>query len=466
MASSPLLDLTLDAFFSRTAPVATGDLLVVAFSGGPDSTALLAGLARLASRRGLGVVAAHLDHACDPASGERAERARSLAAALGVEIVVSRRPIDPRRRPGESFEAAGRRVRYGFLEEVRRARDARFVVTAHHRDDQAETVLLRLLYGSGLEGLAGIRPRHGRLVRPLLGLGRRELVASLRATGLAPSDDPTNRDLSAARNRVRHGLLPALEAAEPGTTRRLARVAEAALGARKVIEGRLRAALGTAPAGSAEQGVDRRAFAGLPEPLQLHALALLHRAAGAPYPASRASARELLRQLAELGAGSGAESVRCDCPGGWRWQSAGGRLTLGHRAAREPGVPPFSYTLGVPGEVEIPELGLTVRVGRGPVAPWMFQGSRRRAALALPVRAGDRLGVRNRRPGDRIRPLGAPGTRKLKDLLIDRHVPREARDRLPLLCLGARIAWVPGVTVDEDFRIAGEGETWIAEVLP
>jgi tRNA(Ile)-lysidine synthase len=100
----------------------------------------------------------------------------------------------------------------------------------------------------------------------------------------------------------------------------------------------------------------------------------------------------------------------------------------------------------------------------------MFRGEAERAGLALPlepaVRAG-RLQVRTRRPGDRIRPLGAPGARKLKDVLIDRRIPRERRDRLPLLCFGDRIAWVPGVTVDEAFRIPPGAETaWIAEVDP
>ncbi len=460
MASSPLLDQALDAFFTATAPLGPRDRLVVAFSGGPDSTALLAGLARLARRRPLDLVAAHLDHGSDPGSARRAERARTLAAALGIDCVAERRPIADRLLPGEGFEAAGRRVRYGFLEEVRRARGARFVATAHHRDDQAETVLLRLLYGSGLEGLAGIRPVDRRLVRPLLGLGRRDLAASLRTAGLEPADDPTNRDLSMARNRVRHRLLPALEAAEPGTARRLARLAEAALGARSAVERSLRTLLGPGP------DLDRRAFAGLPAALRPHALALLHRAAGAPYPASRAAARELLRQLAELGRDGGAERVGCDCPGGWRWQGSGERLMLVRTTGPAPGAPRFSYTLAIPGEVEIPELGVTMRVARGPVAPWMFHGAPRRAALALPVDAGDRVLVRNRRPGDRLRPLGAPGSRKLKGLLIDRRVPRAVRDRLPLLCLGEQIAWVPGVTVDEAFRLAGEGETWIAEVLP
>jgi tRNA(Ile)-lysidine synthase len=140
--------------------------------------------------------------------------------------------------------------------------------------------------------------------------------------------------------------------------------------------------------------------------------------------------------------------------------------------------------------VEVPEIGVTVRIRREPVAPWMFRGSPRRAALALPpdveraagTSTGAQVVVRSRRPGDRLRPLGAPGTRKLKDVLIDRGVPRRERDRLPLLCVGGRIAWVPGVTVDEAFRLSSlpeapgdergddpannRPETWTAEVIP
>ena len=94
----------------------------------------------------------------------------------------------------------------------------------------------------------------------------------------------------------------------------------------------------------------------------------------------------------------------------------------------------------------------------------MLAGSPCRAALALPLAEGDRVTVRNRRPGDRIHPLGATGSRKLKDLLIDRRVPRRERDRLPLICVGEQIAWVPGVTIDHRFRIAGEPTAWIVEI--
>ena len=94
----------------------------------------------------------------------------------------------------------------------------------------------------------------------------------------------------------------------------------------------------------------------------------------------------------------------------------------------------------------------------------MFQGSPHRAGLALPLAPGDRVTVRNRRPGDRLHPLGAAGSRRLKEVLIDRHVPHGQRDRIPLLCVGERIAWVPGITIDQSFRITGEAVAWVAEV--
>src|SRR5436305_6049469 len=202
MGSSPvtatieadLMDLLhrLEGFFTAEAPLAAGDGVVVAFSGGPDSTALLWGMSRLAPRLGLRLFAAHLDHAMDPSSAARAAAAADLAARLGVPLLAARRDVPSARQPGESHEAAARRQRYAFLEETRQRLGARWVATGHHRDDQAETVLLRLLFGSSLEGLAGVRPVHGAVVRPLLGASRAELAAAVAAAGLAAVDDPTN----------------------------------------------------------------------------------------------------------------------------------------------------------------------------------------------------------------------------------------------------------------------------------
>lgn len=469
-SSVPLVT-TLDSFFRRVAPTRPGDTILAAFSGGPDSTALLHGLVqllRLERHRGLRLLAAHLDHAADPGSAGRAKTAAREAARLGVECVVERRDVAGIARArgwNASPEEAGRRVRYEFLEEVRGEHGARWIVTGHHRDDQAETVALRLLQGTGVEGLAGIQPRRGRVVRPLLELPRDELRRALEASGATATDDPTNRDPAIARSRVRHRVLPALEAVESGTAERLARLAAAAAGAREALETRLEELLRPVAAPGGGVAVGRGSFESLPSPLLPHALALLHRRVGARHPAGRAAREELLRQLAESSTRGGAG---CDLPGGWRWEADGELLVLRRRAAPPPS---FSYTLQVPGTVELPELGLALRIRRQRVEPWMFRGARHRAGLALPLEPGDRVTVRTRRPGDRLRPLGAPGSRKLKDVLIDRRVPRSERDRLPLLCVGGRIAWVPGVTVDEAFRLEddrreGGGTCWTAEVMP
>jgi tRNA(Ile)-lysidine synthase len=133
------------------------------------------------------------------------------------------------------------------------------------------------------------------------------------------------------------------------------------------------------------------------------------------------------------------------------------------REAPESRPSPFTYSFLIPGEIELPELGLRLRIGRAPVEPWMFRGDPNRAALAGNAAYAT---VRTRRPGDRLRPLGAAGARKLKELLIDRRVPVGERDRLPLLELDGRLAWVPGVAIDDAFRLTDESECWVAEMIP
>ena len=446
----------LAAFFSKEAPLSPGDAVVVAFSGGPDSTALLLGMSGLP---GIRLAAAHLDHAMDPGSASRAREAAGIATRLGVPVITER--AEPRGKgpgaPAESPEAAGRYARYEFLERVRGDLGARWIATAHHRDDQAETVLLRLLFGSGLEGLAGVRPVHGRVVRPLLGVPRPALLAALSQAGIEPVDDPTNRNLDVPRNRVRHRLLPSLSANEPDLAPRLARLAGKVRAVSSVLDRRL---AGSLPLHSVTEGVavEREALAGLPEEILPFALAWLHRRAGAPYPAAEAARAELLRQIRQRG------NAGCDCGDGWRWETSG-RLLVLHRAGAVPErVPDFTYTLEVPGELHIPEISARVRVERRAVEPWMFEGSPHRAGLALPLTEGDRVTIRNRRPGDRIHPLGASGSRRLKEVLIDRRVPRQVRERLPLLCVEGRIAWAPGVAIDERFRLNGQATAWVAEV--
>jgi tRNA(Ile)-lysidine synthase len=455
----------LDRFFSDRAPVAPGERLIVAFSGGPDSTALLHGLRELAKHREIGLHAAHLDHAGDARSADRAARAAEIATQIGVPVTLERLAADGTRSPRGPEEAA-RRARYAFLERIRSRVGARYVVTAHHRDDQVESVLLRILHGSGLPGLGGIAPLRGAVVRPLLDFGRRELALALEpstAIGPAPVADPTNQDLDRPRNLLRHHLLPQLVSHDPGLPERVVALGSAATAARRRIEGELRRRWADARTGALEPSL--AALGELPPALWPYLLGMLHREAGAPYPPGQAATRELRREVRRaLATGS---RVGCDAGGGWRWESTDRGLRvvfvpLSRTASLPTG---FAYTLQAPGWVALPEIGRKLRLSRQEPAPWMLRGSATRAALALELDPERRITVRSRRPGDRIRPLGCTYRRRLKELLIDHRIPREERSRLPLLCVDGRIVWVPGVTVDEACRIRGNGPVWVAELL-
>lgn len=455
----------IDRFFSDRAPLGPGERLVIAFSGGPDSTALLHGLCEIASRRGIGLHAAHLDHATDVRSADRAAQAASLAAGLGVPFTVERRAMNGGRSPRGPEEAA-RRDRYAFLERVREQVGARYVVTAHHRDDQIESVLLRILHGSGLPGLGGIASLRGPVVRPLLDLGRRDLALALEqaaATGPPPATDPTNQDLERPRNLLRHRLLPRLVGRDASLPARVVALGVAAAAARRSIEGALRQRLADPQTGALEPPLS--ALGELPPALWPYLLGMLHREAGAPYPPGERATHELRREVRRaLDTGS---RVGCDAGGGWRWESTDRGLRVVFvplsRTASSPAG--FAYTLQAPGWVALPEIGCKLRLSRQEPAPWMLRGSATRAALALELDGERRITVRSRRPGDRIRPLGCAYDRRLKELLIDHRIPRDERSKLPLLCVDGRIVWVPGVTVDEACRIRGDEPVWVAELL-
>ncbi|MBI4424735.1 MAG: tRNA lysidine(34) synthetase TilS [Elusimicrobia bacterium] len=213
--------------------LASGDRVLVAVSGGPDSVCLADFLARLAGRRGLELRLAHFDHGLRGRSARRDEASvRRLAARLGLPLAVRRLPVAAfARRERRSLEDSGRALRYRALRSLARRYRCSKVATGHLQDDQAETVLLHLLRGSRAEGLAGIPARRAlgpgvEVVRPLLCLARDEVLGYLRYRELPWREDPTNREPRFRRNWVRHELLPLLAARAPGLRERLAAMAE------------------------------------------------------------------------------------------------------------------------------------------------------------------------------------------------------------------------------------------------
>lgn len=429
--------------------------IIVAFSGGPDSTALLHSLADLRSRHQIEVVAAHLDHAIDSGSEERARFAHRLADQLHVPFETNRESAPDAQRPGESLESAARRIRYAFLQRLAREHESAHIATAHHRGDQAETVVLRLLYGSGLAGIAGIPARRGAIVRPLLEVSRADIESYLEKHRLDAVSDPTNFTLETPRNVIRHQLLPSLRAKDQTIDSRLLSLAKSARRAIAVADRRLETFLAPNSRGE-EISCQRQALEMLPPNLRIFAIGTLARKLGAS-PPTRSALADLSRQL------QSGQGVGCDLGAGWHLGDHGGALVLGRRQAPKA---PFAYTLTVPGEIRLPELSLVFRVRRQRIEPWMFRGSRWRAGMALPLEAGDQVTIRSRRPGDRIQPYGCSYSRRLKEVLIDLKMARRDRDLLPLLAMDENVVWVPGVTIDHSVRLKGESEAWVAEILP
>jgi len=203
-----------------------GAAIVLAVSGGPDSTALLYGAARLAPSRAWRLTVAHLDHALRDGSADEAAAVAAAAARLGLAVEVRRADVAAiAAAEHRSLEDAGRQARYRFLEQAGAARGSdALIATAHTADDVAETILLHLARGSGLRGLRGIPERRGRIVRPLLHARRATLRAALDAAGIGYATDPSNADPAHARNRVRGELLPALERLNPAAVDALTRL--------------------------------------------------------------------------------------------------------------------------------------------------------------------------------------------------------------------------------------------------
>ena len=214
------------AWLAPCAPLLRGKSALVALSGGADSTALAVALAALREELGLsGLAFGHVDHALRPESGDEALRAGELARSLGIPFLSER--LDPPDRTPDGLEAWAREARYAALDRMRERAGCDLTATAHHRMDQAETLTMRLARGTGFAGLAGIRrlDDRRRLVRPLLEADPAELRAWLRELGLRWSEDPSNSDQRIARNAVRHRILPAWEAREPGAAATLSHVA-------------------------------------------------------------------------------------------------------------------------------------------------------------------------------------------------------------------------------------------------
>ncbi len=432
-----------------------GARVVAAVSGGSDSVALAWILRELSEAGAVRLTAiAHLDHSLRGAESARdAAFCRDLAAELGVPFDVEAVDVASLAKAnGQSIEEAGREARYAFFDRVRARTTADAVATGHTRDDQAETVLMRVFRGAGTKGLAGIPPRRGAIVRPLIDLRRVELVGWLDAHSRRWVEDSTNADRALTRNWIRHALLPEVTARfGDGVIDVLARGADLARADDSVLS---EIAREVAPGIQTSVGddIELSVPALCVQPLAIRqrvVRGVLKRFGGGP---SAAHVEAVLR-MAESG-----QPARLQLGQRLLELSSGGRV-LSIREARpaERTGSSWTYPLEIPGEIDLPEAAgrLTASpttleaLGGMSKVKHLPQGQAVAAGLEGP------LVVRAWQPGDAMHVLGLSGRKKVQDLFVDRKVPRERRHMVPVVAHpDGRIVWVAGHALGEPFRVS------------
>ena len=427
--------------------IARGERILVALSGGADSVALVHALHRLGGRApacgGYRLTAGHLNHQLRGDESNRDEQfVRELCQRLQIELIVER---TDRLRGSANLEERARDLRYEFLHRVADRIGARQIALAHHADDQAETVLMRLLRGSGIAGLSAMSPSGpGRLVRPMLSLNRLHILAYLDAIGASYVTDSSNLSSAFLRNQVRHQLLPMLERDyAPRLSRRLAGLSDEM----RSLDDFLRSAAGrelrrrqASPA-----RLDLTNFAELHPAL---ANALLREWLRVQLGDLRRVDRDAIQRMSRLCANAAPGSL-AEVTGGWRLRREYGVAVL--ERAHAVTTSSFIIELTRDGATAVPAAGFifnarTLRPGDPgcPREASMPRGNQLEALFDADQIDGQ-LSVRSFRHGDRLQPLGMIGTRKVHDVFVDRKLPRECRPTWPIVESGGGILWIPGM---------------------
>lgn len=483
------------AAIERDALLPAASRVVVAVSGGADSLCLLGTLAALCGPGrawpGVELVVAHLDH------GLRGEAARAdavwvagLADQLGAPSRLGACDVAAlASREGRSIEDAGRVARYRFLREVAASEGAARIFVGHTHDDQVETLIMQWLRGSGLAGLAGMRPLEGEIARPLLTVTRAQTHAYCAARGWTPREDPTNADLRYRRNRVRHELIPLLARYNPNLGETLTRNARLLADDERYLEEQAQRAWSDACREvTAERIVlGSAALMALPPALRRRVLRRAASMLAAGEPVLEARHVAILETL--LAHARGSRSVHL--PAGVCACTVADTLVFERRpaaaarAARDRGdgpvARPDSVALPVPGCVAVPGTGWRVRAELlDPAAGSPPPGAERLWTAARPLDArgprpalgtatdvgqaelrayldadvaGEPLSVCTWQPGDRFQPLGMQREKKLQDYFVDAKVPHMERERIPLVWGPRHLLWVAGHRLDDRARL-------------
>lgn len=433
-------------YIRRNKLLKAGNRVGAAVSAGADSVGLLRLLLELRKELGIVLSAIHFNHKLRGAEADADEQFVSgLAGQYKLELHCESGDVQGYAAHKHlSLEAAGREMRYGyFLRLLESGLDR--VATAHTLDDQAETVLLKMVRGAGTRGMAGIYPQlsvHGSqfsekiIVRPLLGTRRRELEAYLRGLGQGWREDSSNRDLRHSRNRVRHGIMPRLERhLNPAVRETLAEASEIARAEEEYWQQQVAQVL---PQAWKTSALKLSVLDGLPLAMQRRVVRAAGESLGLPLEFAHV---EDILQVARNGK---SEML----PGGWTVSRSATELRFDCAPSNRKANLDYEYCLRVPGRIKVPETGTWFEAelvsSRGGYNPDHLLDS---------TMLGKELRVRNWRAGDRFWPAHTKSPKKIKELLQELHITGSERKLWPIVVQGADVVWVRGFPVSAHLRI-------------
>ncbi len=474
-------------FIRAHCPVTGKFKILVAVSGGQDSVCLLHILAGLREELGITLHVAHLDHLLRGAESKAdAQFVAQLACQLGIPATVEQRNVKTYQAEKRlSLEEAAREVRYTFLAEVARSTGANCAAVGHTADDHIETVLMHLLRGTGTKGLRGLQPVSQwqssglgiTVIRPLLSISRQETESYCHDHHLAYMTDASNLSLSPLRNRIRHQLLPLLQSYNPGVNEALLRTARIAGDDFEFLAGEGARLWGGI---ARRQGdtiiLDREGFAALPPALQRYLLrTAIEGLLGSLKDIETRHIEEIMAALVKPA------GKRLSLPGGLFFAIDYTQYHLGKDPVSQSPFPVLGNEteLKIPGETLLPGWRVEASILNSP-ASGKPEGADAPSGKKIPLpldeekgtkglglvssftayfdldKAGGKVTVRCRQPGDRFQPLGMSQPKTLGEFMIDAKIPNAWRRQIPVVCSPEHIIWVVGWRIDDRVKVTEE----------
>lgn len=438
---------------ARHGMIDRGDRIIVALSGGPDSVCLLDMLHRLSDELEIGLIAAHYDHGLrGNEDAFETKLSKDIASSMDVPFEDEKASVDL--KDASSLEERAREARYGFLEKVRVKHGAHKIAMGHNLNDQAETVIMRLLRGSGPSGLVGIPPvRDGVIIRPLIEITRDEITDYLKLRGLPFAVDSSNRSTVHLRNSIRHELMPKLLEYQPNLLERLGVLSTIIRDENSFLESMAVEWVGKEAKKTALGGISVpiSSIRTIPDAFKHRVIREIFKRINKDnaYPMEYDHIDSIMKLPDN-------EKPQCsvDLPNGIMVSKAYEDLIFSIKTAKKKTA--FNYPLEGPGVYPLDATGQILTLEEIDRGEDIFKNRDSSTAYLNADKLQYPLVARSFTPGDRFVPLGMKGHRKVKDFFIDLKVPSEKRASTPILTSGDKIVWVCGYRIDERFKVTAE----------